>query len=175
MSDRFLDVLVDGVIVGQLHDTNPLSFVYDLDCINGLRSSLFSSMIPVVTGVINNPGVTSFFENLLPEGDERSLIESRHHVSTIFGLLSKVGMDAAGSVVIIPHGEIDSKKEYMPVTWAELKQILDGSGDAGLISGATSNVSAISGAQSKMLIAIDDHGNPLIPKGGAISTHILKH
>ena len=117
---RNLDVFVDNVYVGSLHDSDPLSFSYAQDCLSGLVKVPFSSIIPLRSGIISTIEVMAFFENLLPEGDQRTLLEARHHVSTVFGLLATVGGDTAGSVVILPEGETPQKDDYLAVTLPEI-------------------------------------------------------
>lgn len=176
---RKLDVFVGGVLTGSLYDTNPLSFSYADDCLNGLVKVPFSGIIPLQQGAISSIEVTAFFENLLPEGDQRSLLESSRHVSTVFGLLSEVGGDTAGSVVILPSGDSPQPDNYARVRWADIGKLIASRGgfaesiDEEVMATVVSHVS-ISGAQSKLLLSIDGEGNPLIPLGSSVSTYILK-
>lgn len=41
--------------------------------------------------------VAAFFENLLPEGEQRRLISLREQLTSVFGLLSRVGGESAGA------------------------------------------------------------------------------
>jgi serine/threonine-protein kinase HipA len=172
---RNLDVFVDNVYVGSLHDSDPLSFNYAQDCLSGLVKVPFSGIIPLRSGIISTIEVMAFFENLLPEGDQRTLLEARHHVSTVFGLLATVGGDTAGSVVILPEGETPQKDDYLAVTWQEIASIINNAEDVSseISAAADSNVS-LSGAQSKLLLSIGKDGAPLLPLNSSISTHILK-
>ena len=170
-----LGVFVDQVLVGTLHDTEPLSFTYTQDCLSGLVRAPFSALIPLASGQISTTAVTSFFENLLPEGDERTLLQAKHHLSTLFGMLSRVGGDTAGSVVILPEGQNPQPDDYLQVSWEEIGALVNNTATASpaITAAADSNVS-LSGAQHKLLLLIGDGGNPCLPLNASISTHILK-
>lgn len=172
---RSLGVFVDNVRVGTLHDTDPLSFTYTQDCLAGLVTAPFSALIPLKPGPIAISAVMSFFENLLPEGNERTLLQARHHVSTVFGMLSKVGGDTAGSVVILPEGQNPQPNDYLPVSWEDIGTLLNNAAAAApaVAAAADSNVS-LSGAQHKLLLLLGDAGKPFLPLNASISTHILK-
>lgn len=172
---RKLGVFVDNVLVGTLHDTDPLSFTYTQDCLSGLVSAPFSALIPLMPGQISTTAVTSFFENLLPEGDERALLQARHHVTTVFGMLSKAGGDTAGSVVILPEGQNPQPNDYLPVSWEDIGTLVNDATAASpaVIAAADSNAS-LSGAQHKLLLLLGDGDKPSLPLNASISTHILK-
>jgi serine/threonine-protein kinase HipA len=169
-----LIVFVNGALSGYLHDTIPLSFSYSDDALNELIFVPFSVIIPLRAGKINSIEVLSFFENLLPEGDQRTILEMRYHATSVFGLLSEVGLDTAGSVVIAPIGSELEPAGYKSSSWADIKKMITGSLYENDAMPSIANHAAISGAQNKMLLSIDADGNPLIPLGASISTHILK-
>lgn len=166
---KSLNVLVDGKLVGTLHNRDPLAFIYSDDCLSGLLPNPFANVIGLAAGAIATPAVLAYFENLLPEGDQRRALEQQHHVTTVFGLLSKAGWDTAGAVVLRPAGAADAKPAYTPKSWADIARMIDGHG----ASNGSSKVS-ISGAQYKLLLSLDDDSNPLLPLGDSPSTQILK-
>lgn len=166
---KSLDVLVDGKLIGTLHNKEPLTFTYSDDCLVGLLGNPFAHVIPLSSGDIATPAVLAYFENLLPEGDQRLALQAQYHVSTVFGLLSKAGWDTAGGVVLRPTGTAETKPSYTRKSWAEVARIIDGHGP----HNGSSKVS-ISGAQYKLLLSLDNDGSPLLPVGGTPSTHILK-
>lgn len=172
---RNLDVFIDNVYVGSLHDTEPLSFSYSQDCLSGLISVPFSSIIPLKAGAISTIDVTAYFENLLPEGEQRKLLEAKNHVSTVFGLLSTVGGDTAGSLMILPEGKTPQPDEYLAVTWQDIASLINHANNVSpeVALAADSNVS-LSGAQNKLLLSIGKDGSPLLPLNSSISTYILK-
>jgi serine/threonine-protein kinase HipA len=172
---RKLGVFIDNVLVGTLHNTDPLSFTYTQDCLGGLVRVPFSALIPLAPGQILTTAVTSFFENLLPEGDERTLLQARHHVATVFGMLSQVGGDTAGSVVILPEGQNPQPDDYLPVSWENIGTLVNNASAAApaVVAAADSKVS-LSGAQHKLLLLLGKGGKPSLPLNASISTHILK-
>ena len=164
-----LDVIVQGRLVGTLHNTEPLAFAFSDDCLVGLLRNPFADVIPLASGDIATPAVLAFFENLLPEGDQRRSLAQLHQVSTVFGLLSKAVWDSAGEIVLRPTGMEDKAPFYSPKSWADIARFMDGSGPPN-----ESSTAAISGAQYKLLLSLDDQGNPLLPVGSTPTTHILK-
>ena len=111
-----LDVLVNGKLIGCLHDKARLTFVYSADCLNGLVRSPLASVIPLEPGEIATKAVLAYFENLLPECDQRRSLEEKHHVTSLFGLLSKAGWDTAGALVLRPTGSTPDSDEYVKQT-----------------------------------------------------------
>lgn len=177
-----LSVFMDEAHVGSLYSEHPLAFSYDLSWLASPDARPIDPQIPLGPDRIATPYVFAFFENLLPEGDQRKLISMRHHVSSIFGLLLEVGGDTAGSFVLLPEGQIPQPPLYKVMTWEQIDKRLHSSpnnddvpdeeddDDDGLHRPRVS----ISGAQVKMLLSIDEHGQPLQPMGTTPSTHILK-
>ena len=167
---KTLDVFIDGKLIGQLYDRSPLSFKYSEECLAGELPTPYGKMIPLEAGEIATPAVHAYFENLLPEGDQRVNLENKFHVSTIFGLLEKVAWDSAGYVVLRSPSMPENTVDYMKKTWTEIGQIISGqSPQPGFVRGA------ISGAQYKILLSIDEHdGNPLLSVGSSATSHILK-
>lgn len=172
---RSLGVFIDNVRVGTLHDTDPLSFTYTQDCLGGLVRVPFSALVPLEPGRISTTAVTSFFENLLPEGDQRTLLQARHHVTTVFGMLSKVGGDTAGSVVILPEGQNPQPDDYLPASWEDIGALVNNATAAApAVAAAADRNASLSGAQHKLLLLLGDGGKPFLPLNASISTHILK-
>ena len=166
---RALDVLVDGKLVGHLYDKDPLAFVYSDDVLNGLLRSPFSSVIALAPGDIATPAVLAYFENLLPEGDQRRTLEQKHHATSVFGLLWTAGWDTAGAIVLQPSGSNSNVPAYVKSSWTEIAQIIAGHGVP-----RESSKASISGAQYKLLLCLDGQANPLLPVDSTPSTHILK-
>lgn len=162
---------MEGSFIGQLHDHDPLSFSYSQDCLEGKLISPFADIIPVSTGNISTPEVMAYFENLLPEGDQRQALTDKLHVSSVFGLLAQSGWDTAGALELLPHGTRPNPPKYLKTSWDEIAKMIDG--DYTLPN--ESLKTTISGAQFKVLLSIDPKdGSPLLPIEASISTHILK-
>jgi serine/threonine-protein kinase HipA len=78
-------------LVGTLHHTDPLSFIYSDAWLAKPAATPIHLCIPRASGQIDTPYVAAFFENQLPEGDPRKLINMCEQVTSVFGLLSRVG------------------------------------------------------------------------------------
>lgn len=168
--------------VGSLYPTNPLSFEYTSQWVDNVAATALHPDIPVAPGHIETLALYTFFENLLPEGDQRKLISIRHQVSSIFGLLATVGGDTAGSVVLVPAGEQPVDAIYQDLTWEQVNALVHADAASAkereAIEKAAVNMPkpriSVSGAQFKMLLLIGPDGMPHRPMGYSPSTHILK-
>lgn len=177
-SSSLLSVYLDKEHVGTLHQTTPLAFEYEAAWLADANAQAIDPTIPLQTGKINSHYVHAFFENLLPESDQRKILSLRHQVTSVFGLLAAVGGDTAGAVVILPFGESPQETQYHPITWEQLRDQSyhtdsDQTGDEDIGESSPRRLS-ISGAQFKILVSIDANGSPLLPLGNSPSTHIIK-
>jgi serine/threonine-protein kinase HipA len=177
-----LSVYMGDDLIGTLHRSDPLGFSYDDAWLGRANATPLHASLPLAPGRNDSPQVHAFFENLLPEGEQRRIISLRHHVSTVFGLLATVSGDTAGSIVLLPEGEAPQPAIYQPLTWEQVDALIHADGalsrEREAIEAASANLPrprlSISGAQCKMLLSIDEHGMPLRPMGTSPSTHILK-
>lgn len=167
--------------IGTLYPDEPLSFAYNSEWLAASAATPLHPDIPLAAGRIDSPFVTAFFENLLPEGDQRKLIISREKVSSIYGLLWKVGGESAGSVVLLPEGEVPQAPVYQQLTWDQVDVLAHAAirwEEREAIERAAKNFPkprmSLSGAQHKLLLFIDRDGIPYRPMGSSPSTHILK-
>ncbi|MBY0243041.1 MAG: HipA domain-containing protein, partial [Burkholderiaceae bacterium] len=171
----------DG-LVGTLHRSEPLSFSYSASWLANPAASRLHPEIPLAEGRSDTPYVAAFFENLLPEGDQRELISLREQVTTIFGLLSRVGGESAGAYVLLPEGESPQAPVYQSLTWEQVDVLVHASAARAAEREAIEQDAqdmpqprmSISGAQFKVLLYLDAQGHPSRPMGNAPSTHILK-
>ncbi|WP_338416087.1 type II toxin-antitoxin system HipA family toxin [uncultured Sphaerotilus sp.] len=168
-----LDVFHDDECVGTLHDTEPVSFAYAPTWL--ARPGVFPlSAIRLQPGPITSPEVLAFFENLLPEGDVRVYLSQQRKASTLFALLREVAGDTAGAFVLLPQGQLPRPAVYEPTTWAALADTIRNRSAAAIQTEDGHSRISLAGAQDKASIAILDGQTPLLPKGAAPSTHILK-
>ncbi|MDK6076235.1 type II toxin-antitoxin system HipA family toxin [Massilia varians] len=171
----------DG-LVGTLHNSDPLSFSYSETWLATPGAKPIVPALPLTPDQVATPAVAAFFENLLPEGDQRKVISIREKVSTVFGLLSRVGGESAGAFVLVPQGEILQPPVYQHLTWDQVDLLVHAdvaqSAEREEIEREAAALPAprmsISGAQFKLLLYVDEKGNPARPMGNAPSTHILK-
>jgi serine/threonine-protein kinase HipA len=167
--------------VGTLYPGEALTFEYSPEWISGNHGALHPQ-IQIADGKLSTPQVQAFFENLLPEGDQRKLISQRYQVTSVFGLLTSVGGDTAGSIVLLPEGQVPAEPAYQDLTWEQVNTLVHT--DVSTIQAReaieaeaaqmpTARVS-ISGAQFKLLLLITPEGLARRPMGASPSTHILK-
>ncbi|WP_288379427.1 type II toxin-antitoxin system HipA family toxin [uncultured Massilia sp.] len=176
-----LSVFGPDELMGTLYPSEPLSFRYSRGWLEKRDAQPLHPALPLSAELFDSPFVTAFFENLLPEGDQRTLISMREQVSTVFGLLSRVGGESAGSVVLLPEGEEPESAVYQPLTWAQVDTLVRRDANPAereAIEEAAKDLPtprmSISGAQHKLLLYIDADGTPQRPMGSSPSTHILK-
>jgi serine/threonine-protein kinase HipA len=171
----------DG-LVGTLHNTDPLSFSYSDAWIATPGAAPIHPNLPLAPGPSDAPYVAAFFENLLPEGDQRTVISMREQVSSVFALLARVGGESAGSFTLVPEGETPQAPVYQPLTWEQVRVLVHDDGtqsdERAAIERAAQDMPrprmSMSGAQFKVLLHLDEQGSPARPMGNAPSTHILK-
>lgn len=171
----------DGQI-GTLHNTDPLSFSYSDTWLATPGAEPIVPGLPLAPGQVKTPAVAAFFENLLPEGDQRKVISMREKVSTVFGLLARVGGESAGAFVLVPEGETLQPPVYQHLTWDQVDLLVHADGAQSAERDEIEREAAalpaprmsLSGAQFKLLLYVDEDGNPARPMGNAPSTHILK-
>lgn len=174
-----LSIYAGEHLVGHLNegDANGMSFIYAPNWLVNPDAVPLSPELPLADQVFHGDHVSSFFENLLPEGDVLEFISKAAHISSgnIFGLLERFGGDTAGAFSILPEGMLPSDQpHYLPVTPESILQWFDRSRGIPLdLSGEQARMS-LSGAQDKMTVFIDANGNISIPLGAAPSSHIIK-
>ena len=174
-----LSIYAEEHLVGHLNegDANGMSFIYAPNWLANPDAVPLSPELPLADQVFHGDHVSSFFENLLPEGDVLEFISKAAHISSgnIFDLLERFGGDTAGAFSILPEGMLPSDQpHYLPVTPESILQWFDRSRGIPLdLSGEQARMS-LSGAQDKMTVFIDANGNISIPLGAAPSSHIIK-
>lgn len=175
-------VYTGGSRVGTLYPTDPLSFEYAPEWLERQGAKPLYPAGALVPGRIATPALHAFFENLLPEGDQRKLIGMRHQVASVFGLLATVGGDTAGSLVLVPEGEQTPDAIYQELSWEQVNALVHANASSArereAIEAAAADMPrpriSVSGAQYKMLLLVGPDGLPRRPMGSSPSTHILK-
>jgi serine/threonine-protein kinase HipA len=168
--------------VGTLYPTDPLSFEYTAEWIASAGGTPLLAAIALRPGRLSMPRLHAFFENLLPEGEQRRLIGLRYQVSSVFGLLAVVGGDTAGAIVLLPEGQKPTAPVYQDLSWEQVNALVHVDSASIKKREAIEVVAvdlpepriSISGAQFKLLLLITPEGMPRRPMGASPSTHILK-
>src|SRR5262249_22402730 len=158
-----LDVYYGDWRVGTLSDTDPLSFEYSDSWLHH-TSAFFLPGVPLAPGRQNTESVSAVFDNLLPEGALRDYLGRQWHLSTTFSLLRELAGDTAGGLSIVAHGKKPRQPEYEKIGWKKLALLLNGEhAIPALDIHAKGARISLSGAQQKVLIALDSSGEPTLP------------
>ncbi len=183
MSNRKLDVYLNELKVGVLTEKadGNLNFKYEKDA---FLDSPISLRLPVRERAYNDKECRPFFENLLPEGDIRTVVAKKEGVSAnnTFSLLDKIGGDCAGAISLYEPGtKSDSDEPLEEITGEKLYKILSEQKTSPLLTDENIRLS-LAGAQSKFAVYIksDQWGRHFIPdvwyfpNKTNFSTHLIK-
>lgn len=181
MSQRQLQVQINGQLVGSLFDQNNVwGFQYAESWLQQPRPFALSPALPLgpellLDGATLRP-VQWFFDNLLPEERLREVIVKEEGVEAAdaFGLLARLGSESAGALVLQPPGAPDAPQGAMELTREALSARIRNLPRASLTHQAPKRMS-LAGAQHKMVVSFDPAtGRLMEPLKGSPSTHILK-
>jgi serine/threonine-protein kinase HipA len=167
-----LDVFDGDVLVGTLHDTDPISFEYTDAWLN-FAGHYSIAAIELKPGRGDNHAVKVFFENLLPEGALRDALAMQTKASSVFSLLKEVAGDNVGQLVILPSGERPQPPSYESSSWDKIAKAFAGQAPAGELDRQGHRIS-VSGAQRKFAVSLNEAGAPLWPLGTTPSLYIVK-
>ena len=172
-----LAVWMYGRRIGTLgRERRKLSFSYTREALQlGVGLPLLSVSMPTQARTYRHEVTSAFFEGLLPEGEAREIIAYDFGIrsSDVFALLSALGRDCAGALIVVPEEEAPSA-EGLPesITDAEVAERLRNLRSAPLGVDQRVRVS-LAGLQGKLLLSRLSNGWGL-PIDGAPSTHIIK-
>ncbi len=140
---------------------------------------LLSLALPLTRDRYPNGATRAFLDGLLPEGEPRLAIAADLNLpaSDVFGLLSALGRDCAGALVIQPEGDqpppAPTTRTAEPLTADDLAELVANLRSAPL--GVNRNVRlSLAGVQEKLLLTRMPDGAWGRPVAGTPSTHILK-
>lgn len=155
----------NNALVGTLCKTtaDEFSFEYDSGYIKDAGASPLSLQLPLQKEPFPYSKCKSFFENLLPEGDVRSLIEKHSHISrdNTFDLLALLGGECAGSVSIISGTKPPSSNyAYAELKSSDISDIIKRNGIPPMIHFSDDLRLSLAGAQEKI---------PLLKNGKSFS------
>jgi serine/threonine-protein kinase HipA len=180
MTDRELIAWIDRERVGRLVEENDQwSFEYHEDWLARPGAFALSPHLPLQAGRQTDGAsrrqVRWFFDNLLPEEEQRTLLASdaRVDVADAFGLLTYYGSESAGSVTLLPPGQEETGHlGSRPLEDATLSERIRNLPRIALNRESPKRMS-LAGAQHKLAVVFD--GETLSePIGSTPSTHILK-
>jgi serine/threonine-protein kinase HipA len=178
---RRLDIFINQVQLGTLHEGNDLwTLSYLPQWADRPGSFDLSPALPRRQLIHRDGGtlrpVQWYFDNLLPEEKLRELIAADAHLRNhddAFALLEYLGAESAGSLTLLPAGEVpDVRHELKPLSYEELSRRIQGLPRTTLTRDAPKRMS-LAGAQHKMLAVLKGM-DVYEPVGSTPSTHILK-
>ena len=187
MSERAgtrLRVYLNEEMLGAVERRGPARyrFTYSDEALarHGEGSILLSASLPVRAGSFSPTQSAPFFEGLLPEATARVGVARRFGLSEAdgFGLLSALGVDCAGAVVVLPgdRSPLPERSGVELLAAADLKSLvaelprrpLGVSADPGGVR------LSLGGIQDKLVLTRSLDGRFGLPKGGWPSTCLLK-
>lgn len=148
-----LDVYLADQLVGRLRSTT--GFEYELKLLRG--DLVISNYFNGPRGTLSFETCSPFFENILPEGERKSLIcrSLNIHRNDNLGLLAKIGRETAGALSVVPEGETPNILDAPDLSDLTHSQILAKA--KGNIEGVTfKNRMSLAGAQAKTSIVLDE-------------------
>lgn len=121
--------------------------------------------------------VRVFFNNLLPEADQKEQIARRLNISVNndFKLLEVLGGEVAGAITLssTPITEDDRKPSYRELNDNDLIELMETMAHDPMLASTGKNRLSLAGAQSKIPIMMMDR-KIYLPENNSPSTHILK-
>jgi serine/threonine-protein kinase HipA len=177
---RSLNVHIDRRLVGTLHEGDDIwRFEYDAQWAEAPNSFDLAPGLPRaqrehIDGSTIRP-VQWYFDNLLPEELLRHAISKEAGIrgEDAFALLEYLGAESAGSLTLLPPGQVFPETAALRVLHDEaLSRRIAGLPKQTLTAGAPKRIS-LAGAQHKLLVVYQD-GKLYEPEGATPSTHILK-
>jgi serine/threonine-protein kinase HipA len=173
-----LAVWVNGIRAAEIGtgDSGGFNLCYTNDWLAYPYCYPFSPHLPL--GVISSGAdVSNFFANLLPEGTALEVAASMHNLSRhdAFGLLARIGREAAGALIIAPEGEaIAVDADLRPLSREELSHRIDARPLIPFAAWDGKIRLSIAGYQDKLAVYLDEADQMYLPGGSASSTHIIK-
>jgi len=174
-----LNIYWDNELVGHLCQTagQGMSFQYSTAYLAAAQSRAISLTLPLRAAAF--PEATSWFANLLPEGEIRGHIARRFGISerNEFAILKAIGGECAGALRLLPDSSANTAAgELHPLPWDELEARIASSSRPSLLALALNETElrlSLAGAQDKLPVHLCD-GQLALPSGSSASTHLLK-
>jgi serine/threonine-protein kinase HipA len=178
---RRLHIFINQRQLGTLHEDNDLWTLAYLPQWTDLPGSFDLSPALPRSQLLHRDGATLrpvqwYFDNLLPEEKLRELIAADAYLRShddAFALLEYLGAESAGSLTLLPPGELPPpRSDLQPLPYEVLSRRIQGLPRTTLMRAAPKRMS-LAGAQHKMLAVLKGR-DVYEPVGSTPSTHILK-
>lgn len=176
--NQVLDIWVNGTRAAEIRAEAGTGFrlQYTQNWLQYAQRFPFSPHLPM-DSISGGAEVRNFFANLLPEGAALEVAASMHNLSRhdAFGLLAKIGREAAGALVIVPADEVPELPIILrPLPLTELSQRIRARPQLPFSAWDGKVRLSIAGYQDKLAVFVDESGQLFLPDGSASSTHIVK-
>lgn len=173
-----LNLFFDGVRVGAIEgQSSSMVLTYDERFLDTPGRFPLSGTLPLSRDPLPEAAVSSFLENMLPEGTVRDRVFQNLRLNTgdIMGYLSRRGMDLPGGLVVTEEQQPPTVGAVEPIDRVELHRRIEAAQNANqpVITGEKSRLS-LAGVQEKTAIRVNAAGDLALTSGAELSTHILK-
>ncbi len=174
-----LYVYYEDHVVGSIQRNENLefSFQYDHLWIKNPNNFPISLSIPVNTNIYGHRLTLSYFENLLPEGFIRDLIEKDQNIKGEYDFLIRFGRDIAGALQILPEDKIKLNLEKKSLKQIDLDRVYQAIEEkksmAEFMNETQTGYLSLAGAQDKFPFILRNN-RFYIPEDGSPTTHIAK-
>ena len=175
----YLYVYYENIHIGTIHRDSELqsTFTYSSTWLEHVDRFQLSLSMPLQKEAFGNKITLSYFENLLPEGKIRDVLEKNHDAKGTFNFLNEFGSDCAGAIVISDKKNTEKslkpRAEKLLNLTTIFKAIADNATIADTIAQMDHGYLSIAGAQDKF-VAIYREQKFYLPASGEPSTHIIK-
>lgn len=154
-----------------------IRFTYGAEALDDPRMPALSLALPKQAESFPDSQAGPFFRNLLPEQAYRRLIAAaaRTAPDNALALLGAIGAECPGAVSIWPEGTGPTEHpEYQPLGIDELRALFAVANAGGLADAMARGRLSLPGVQEKIALMQQNDGGWLLPRNGAITSHILK-
>ncbi len=163
------------------HNNGAHTFHYASSWLHNRLARPLSLSLPLQLPAITSAAVINYFDNLLPDSPlVRDRIVARYHAQSRqpFDLLSEVGKDSVGALMLLPpgHSPADGNLNYTLLSEERLAHVLAAYQvdiPLGMINGEDDFRISVAGAQEKTALLAVDAGWA-IPHGATPTSHIIK-
>lgn len=155
-----------------------IRFTYNEEALGNARLPALSVSLPKRTDPYSSRYASAFFRNLLPEQSYGRLVASATdaELSDSLGLLGAIGGECPGAVSIWPAGQAPpSQHEYDSLSSSDLEYLFTSRSSDGLGAAIARGRLSLPGVQEKIALLQGEAGSWKLPRGGAVTSHVLKH
>lgn len=174
-----LNVFYEAFKVGEFRRDDQLvtSFQYSDEWLKESIRFPLSLALPLQKEPFPNRISLSFFENLLPEGEVRRVIELDRHIESPYEFLREFGQDCAGAIIVTSAKSSPyhtGRDKLVPVPMDRIFSAIDKHHSvANEVAKLNPGYLSLAGAQDKFP-AIFRKEKLYLPKSGSPTTHIVK-